>query len=85
MLLSGASDAAVKLWSLKGGVLSNTPMAEFYDHENAIKSVDVESKGNFAAAGADDGTVLIWDIKSLSLCGSCCISSSGRYCMLIHM
>jgi WD40 repeat protein len=83
-LLTGAWDATVKLWELKGpnGTLNSKPTAEFYDHENSVQAVAIDSHAEFAAAGADDGTVLIWNIASQSLIGNCQISSSryvGRF------
>ena len=78
-LLSGAWDATVKLWPLKpGGLLNIKPTAEFYDHENSVQSVALDASASFAAAGSDDGTVMIWHLSSQTLAANCTISAS-RY------
>ena len=76
-LLTGAWDATVKLWELKNTTtaISSKPIAQFYDHENSVQAVALDGYGEYAAAGADDGTVLIWKIDSQTLIGNCQVSA----------
>lgn len=68
--MSGSWDTTVKLWELKStaGMLSAIPVAEFYDHEQSVVVVALEpNEGVYAAAGAEDGNVIIWDTKQFSV------------------
>lgn len=81
-LLSGAWDATVKLWELKGvngsGGVASSPAAEFFDHENSVQSVALHPLATHAAAGGEDGTVMIWEVRSQVLTTSSQISKTGR-------
>jgi len=69
-LLSGSWDTTVKLWEIKSavGVLSVQPHAEFFDHDRSVVCVALEPlEGKFAAAGAEDGTVIIWNTAQVSV------------------
>lgn len=69
-LLSGSWDTTVKLWEIKSavGVLSAQPLAEFFDHDRSVVCVALEPfEGQFAAAGAEDGTVIIWNTIQMSV------------------
>lgn len=65
-LLSGSLDATVKLWAVKSStsnMLSAGPTAEFADHEYPITAVAVTSKGDYGAAGAEDGLLVVWNLQ----------------------
>ena len=76
MLLTGALDGSVKLWRvLHNNLLSGQPAAEFQDHENAIQVVALKDDVKMAAAGADDGKVIVWNIQTQLTVLTCKISS----------
>lgn len=65
VLLSGSLDATVKLWAVKSStsnMLSAGPTAEFADHEYPITCVAINSKGDYGAAGAEDGLLVVWNL-----------------------
>ncbi len=75
----------MKLWEVKSsaGMLSALPIAEFYDHEQSVVCVALEPEnGLYAAAGAEDGNVIIWDTKQLNIITTIEISHD-RYSKLI--
>jgi WD40 repeat protein len=45
-------------------MLSASPSAEFEDHEYPIHSVSLDTEGSLAAAGAEDGSVIVWDLRT---------------------
>ena len=47
-------------------MLSAGPNAEFVDHEYPISSVAIDAKGEFGAAGAEDGLLIIWNLSTQS-------------------
>lgn len=60
----------MKLWEIKSavGVLSAQPQAEFFDHDRSVVCVALEPlEGRFAAAGAEDGTVIIWNTEQVAV------------------
>ena len=77
-MLTGAWDGTVKLWGLKSSGLGSTPLTEFYDHENPIQSVSLSTDAKLAAAGADDGKVIVWDAKAGNELFSYQVSPAGR-------
>ena len=43
------------------------PEAELADHESGLSALDVAPQGDAAVAGTEQGTVALWDLRSLSL------------------
>jgi WD40 repeat protein len=63
----------VKLWEITnvtngGGTIgavgsaSMKNLLEFYDHETSVQVVALHPTATLAAAGAEDGTLIIWDL-----------------------
>lgn len=89
LLLSGSLDASVKVWSVRGvgtggsgtgagGAINPSPVAEFYDHESAISAAAMHDSGGFAAAGAEDGFLVVWNLSSLSPLFSRVVTTNKR-------
>ncbi|KAJ7542680.1 hypothetical protein O6H91_09G006500 [Diphasiastrum complanatum] len=70
-------DATIKIWSMEAcksgwSALPNgnsinyatVPEIEFAEHDAAILSLDVEKTGHILVSGAEDGTVIAWDIRT---------------------
>jgi WD40 repeat protein len=89
LLLSGSLDATVKLWAAdavltsggerggKEGAEEVPPLAEFNLH-SAVLSVAIDSRGTVAAAGAEDGTVMAWELRNRTLLFSYAASNAGE-------
>ncbi|XP_024362547.1 uncharacterized protein [Physcomitrium patens] len=68
-MLTASWDSTLKLWSIgegRGSWAAGTaaPEAEFLEHDSAVWSLDVQPEGNFAISGAEDGTILAWDLRN---------------------
>lgn len=66
-MLSGSLDASVKLWGLKPGasnIFSPGPVTEFSEHDYPVHCVAISGEGDYGAAGAEDGTLTIWDLNA---------------------
>jgi WD40 repeat protein len=71
-LVSGSWDATVKLWPvrLSDATVHLPPVIELYDHEAPISCVAIDDDATLVAAGAEDGTVVIWNINPSRKMGS---------------
>eukprot|EP01038_Epipyxis_sp_PR26KG_P015463 gene15463-20862_t len=68
---------SLKLWSIKSATNSNkkgstriigtAAIASFYDHDNSVSSVSLDDTGTFAAAGSENGALIVWHIHTQSL------------------
>ena len=61
-LLSGGWDATVKLWKLTPGGFSSC-LAELDQHESEVKALKLSYNANTAVSGAEDGSVILWDLR----------------------
>ncbi|CAM9756268.1 unnamed protein product [Chrysoparadoxa australica] len=74
-LVTGAWDAAVKVWEMHPSGVVENPIAEFYDMEAPIQAVAIDGSGQLVAAGSDDGQVSIWQLPTSSMV---CSYDAGR-------
>lgn len=59
-------------------VINPRPVAEFFDHESPVHCVCIDEFATLAAAGADDGTVIVWDLRLNSACFTHVVSPAKR-------
>ena len=55
----GMEKMAIRLWEVETAENIHT----FWGHTTDVQSLDFSPDGTFLASGADDGTILIWDVK----------------------
>lgn len=60
-VVTGCSDRAVRIWDLKTGKISGSPMT---GHRAAVRSVAVSVDGTHIASGSDDNTICIWRVET---------------------
>lgn len=70
---TGAWDATVKAWQMTPTGVMEDPLLELFDHDKPIQSLAMDQTGNLVAASAEDGSILIWDLRS----GNCVSSIQG--------
>ncbi|KAJ2788915.1 60S ribosomal subunit assembly or modification protein [Coemansia guatemalensis] len=63
VLLSGANDASMWMWSLPGGDFMNV----FNGHGAPVTCGQFTPSGRSIVSGAEDGTLIIWDPKSAAV------------------
>lgn len=56
----GMEKMAIRLWDVATGENIHT----FWGHTTDLQSLDFSPDGTLLASGADDGTILLWDLKS---------------------
>lgn len=56
----GMEKMAIRLWEIATGENSHT----FWGHTTDVQSLGFSPDDTFLASGADDGTILLWDVKS---------------------
>ena len=55
----GMEKMAIRLWGVETGENIHT----FWGHTTDVQSLDFSPDGTLLASGADDGTILLWDVK----------------------
>ena len=55
----GMEKMAIRVWEVETGENIHT----FWGHTTDMQSLDFSPDGTFLASGADDGTILLWDVK----------------------
>ena len=94
-VMSGSFDASVKLWKIGGNpsddaasgamnsntasMIGNRPAAEFFDHESAVLCVAIDEYGRLGAAGAEDGQLVVWDLRVKNVLFSYPASPGRKY------
>jgi WD40 repeat protein len=53
------------------------PVCEFSDHEHAVTCVALDCSGALAASGAEDGTLIVWNVVTRAVMVNYTISSSS--------
>jgi WD40 repeat protein/serine/threonine protein kinase len=61
-LASASADQTVRLWDIQ----SRRSLGTFRGHQSEVRALDVSPDGRTLASGAKDGTVLLWDIASMT-------------------
>ncbi|KYQ89935.1 BEACH domain-containing protein [Tieghemostelium lacteum] len=71
ILVTGSWDSSVKIWRIQkignGIQVEKSPIADFIESESEIKSVEISPNGMLCVAGSNDGTLLFFDLISLSM------------------
>ena len=62
-VVSGSDDCTVRVWD----VSTSTELHRFRESPNLINSVDWVSDGTSVCAGGADGSVNLWDVRSMKL------------------
>jgi WD40 repeat protein len=62
-LASASADQTIRLWDVAG----RKSLQTLRGHQSEVRALDVSPDGRTLASGAKDGTVLLWDIASLSV------------------
>ena len=60
-VVSGSSDATIKIWDAVTGQLINT----LTGHQNRVLSVCYSPDNKYVASGSDDHTIKIWDTDGI--------------------
>jgi len=63
-LLTGSWDTMVKLFGVTESGIDSRPMLELAEHETSVTAVAMEGAGNIAVSGAEDGGVVLWDLRT---------------------
>lgn len=81
----------MKLWEIcfppraenGSNLVDPTAVAEFGDLDAAVRAVALDGTSQLAAAGTEEGTLILWDIKSNSVLFSTSVSQTRRYEVLL--
>ena len=83
LIVSASDDHTVRVWNAETGIAIHVLMA----HENRVNSVALLGEGRYAASGADDADVNLWDLTNGALLATfttespvlaCAASACGR-------
>jgi len=62
-LLSASWDSTVKLWKCSAESVGTTPLMTFQEHESPVHSLCMDTSGNLAVSGSEDGQIVVLDIR----------------------
>jgi WD40 repeat protein len=66
LLVTGSWDATVKVFELKENSLPSKSLPPFY-MDNGCVSISIDDSSRYVAAGAEDGCVIVWDLKKMNV------------------
>ena len=80
-------DTKVKLWEILfppraengSNLVDPTALAEFDDLDAAVRAMALDGTSQLAAAGAEDGTLILWDIKTKNVLFTAPTNHTKRY------
>ncbi|KAJ6226016.1 protein fan [Anaeramoeba flamelloides] len=66
-ILTGSWDAGVKFWELERNQknLNKIALGDFIENESEVKSIDLDAQLKYAVCGSEDGSITIWDIRTM--------------------
>jgi WD40 repeat protein len=85
-LATGSLDSSVKLWEIRGpaqvegggGLVRADPLAVLSEMEGAARCVALNDAANLVAAGGEDGTLIVWDLKTRTVLFSSLVVESKK-------
>jgi factor associated with neutral sphingomyelinase activation len=63
-ILTGSWDTTLKVFQTTESSINPRPIGEFAEHEAAITACSMDSRGITAASGAEDGGLILWDLRA---------------------
>ena len=78
----------MKLWEIRaasqldggaGGLVRPDPVAVLSEMEGAVRCVALNDAASLAAAGGDDGSLIVWDLKTCAVLYSSTAVDTKRY------
>jgi len=80
VLTASSSDATLRCFDARAPGGGSKPVAQFRDaHRRELASAAASSQGHALVAGAEDGTVLLWDRRAAQPAGGAVRAAAGEY------
>lgn len=62
-MVTGSWDTTVKVFSVTDSSIHPIPAHELAEHDSAITAVGIDERGTCVVSGAEDGGVMLWDVR----------------------